>query len=46
LCMFAAFGGFGILGFIGLIMSLNGGYNLIRAIYFLTTGVAPKGGVM
>ncbi|SLM19124.1 hypothetical protein SPIRO4BDMA_50639 [uncultured spirochete] len=44
--MFATFGGFGILGFIGLIMSLNGGYNLIRAIYFLTTGVAPKGGVM
>jgi curved DNA-binding protein CbpA len=44
LCLVGFFGGvgFGILGFIGLIMFLSGGYNLIRAIYFMTTGNAPR----
>jgi hypothetical protein len=42
--IFTIFGGvgFGILGFIGLLMCLSGGYNLIRAIYFITTGNAPR----
>jgi DnaJ-class molecular chaperone len=34
--------GFGILGFIGLIMFLSGAYNLLRAIFFMTTGKAPR----
>jgi curved DNA-binding protein CbpA len=44
LCLFGLFGGvgFGIFGLIGLIMFLSGGYNLIRAIYFMTTGAAPR----
>jgi curved DNA-binding protein CbpA len=44
LCLVGLFGGvgFGILGFIGLVMFLSGGYNLIRAIYFMTTGNAPR----
>jgi len=44
LLLFGTFAGFGlgILGFIGLIMSLSGGYNLVRALYFLTTGRAPR----
>jgi DnaJ-class molecular chaperone len=44
LCLVGLFGGvgFGILGLIGLIMFLSGGYNLIRAIYFMTTGNAPR----
>jgi DnaJ-class molecular chaperone with C-terminal Zn finger domain len=44
LCLVGLFGGlgFGILGFIGLIMFLNGGYNLVRALYFMTTGNAPR----
>lgn len=43
-CLFALFGGMGlgILGFFGLIMFLSGGYNLVRAIYFMTTGNAPR----
>jgi curved DNA-binding protein CbpA len=42
--LFAAFGGvgLGILGFLGLLMFLSGGYNLVRAIYFMTTGNAPR----
>lgn len=42
--LFGAFRGvgFGILGFIGLMMFLSGAYNLVRAFYFLTTGNAPK----
>jgi curved DNA-binding protein CbpA len=44
LCIFGLFGGvgLGIMGFIGLLMFLSGGYNLIRAIYFMTTGNAPR----
>jgi len=44
LCLMALFGGvgLGILGFLGLVMFLSGVYNLIRAIYFLTTGKAPR----
>ncbi len=34
--------GFGILGFIGLMMFLSGAFNLIRAVYFMTTGNAPR----
>jgi curved DNA-binding protein CbpA len=43
-CIFALFGGvgLGILGFFGLLMLLSGGYNLVRAIYFMTTGNAPR----
>lgn len=33
--------GFGLLGFIGLLMSLSGAYNLLRALYFMTTGKTP-----
>jgi curved DNA-binding protein CbpA len=42
--LMALFGGFGfgILGLVGLIMFLSGGYNLVRAIYFMTTGNAPR----
>ena len=41
--LFALFArsGFGIIGFIGLLMFLSGAYNLIRALYFITTGNAP-----
>jgi hypothetical protein len=44
LCLFAIFGGvgFGIIGLLGLLMFLSGGYNLLRAIYFITTGNAPR----
>jgi len=44
LCLFALFGGvgFGIIGLLGLLMFLSGGYNLLRAIYFITTGNAPR----
>ncbi len=44
LCLVGLFGGlgFGILGLIGLVMFLSGAYNLIRAIYFMTTGNAPR----
>lgn len=44
LLLFGTFAGLGlgILGFIGLFMFLSGGYNLIRALYFLTTGRAPR----
>jgi curved DNA-binding protein CbpA len=34
--------GLGILGFFGLAMFLSGGYNLLRAIYFMATGKAPR----
>jgi curved DNA-binding protein CbpA len=42
--LFAAFGGvgLGIIGFLGLIMTLSGAYNLTRALYFIATGRAPK----
>jgi len=42
--IFAIFGGvgLGILGFIGLLMLISGAYNLIRALYFMTTGKAPR----
>jgi curved DNA-binding protein CbpA len=44
LSLVAIFGGLGlgIIGFFGLIMCLSSGYNLIRAIYFMTTGAAPR----
>jgi curved DNA-binding protein CbpA len=42
LCLVGLFGGFGILGFVGLLMVLSGGYNLVRALYFMTTGNAPR----
>jgi curved DNA-binding protein CbpA len=44
LVLFALFGGagFGIIGLIGLLMFLSGAYNLVRAIYFMTTGNAPR----
>jgi curved DNA-binding protein CbpA len=44
LCLVSLFGGvgFGILGFLGLLMFLSGAYNLVRAIYFMTTGNAPR----
>jgi curved DNA-binding protein CbpA len=44
LSLVAIFGGvgLGILGFFGLIMCLSSGYNLIRAIYFITTGNTPR----
>ncbi|HOX33488.1 MAG TPA: DnaJ domain-containing protein [Spirochaetales bacterium] len=40
----AAFGGMGLglMGLLGLGMFLNGGYNLVRALYFMTTGAAPR----
>jgi DnaJ-class molecular chaperone len=34
--------GFGLLGLVGLGMFLNGAYNLVRALYFMTTGNAPR----
>jgi curved DNA-binding protein CbpA len=34
--------GFGLFGFIGLIMFLSGAYNLARAIFYMTTGKAPR----
>jgi curved DNA-binding protein CbpA len=44
LVLFATFAGFGfgLLGFVGLAMFLSGAYNLLRALYFLTTGRAPR----
>jgi len=44
LCLVGLFGGmgFGILGLLGLVMFLSGGYNLLRAFYFITTGNAPR----
>jgi len=39
LCLVSFFGGF---GFLGLLMFLSGAYNLVRAIYFMTTGNAPR----
>jgi curved DNA-binding protein CbpA len=44
LSLVAIFGGvgLGIIGFFGLIMCLSSGYNLIRAIYFMTTGNTPR----
>lgn len=44
LSLVAIFGGvgLGIIGFFGLIMCLSSGYNLIRAIYFITTGNTPR----
>jgi curved DNA-binding protein CbpA len=43
LSLVAVFGGMGLglIGLIGLIMCLSSGYNLIRAIYFITTGNTP-----
>jgi curved DNA-binding protein CbpA len=43
-CLFGLFGGvgLGLLGFLGLIMCLSGGYNLVRALYFIATGNAPR----
>jgi len=46
LTLLTVFWGFGLLGFAGLIMSLNGAYNLVRAVYFLTTGAAPRTGIL
>lgn len=42
--LFATFAGvgLGLLGFLGAIMTLSGAYNLVRALYFLLTGRAPK----
>jgi curved DNA-binding protein CbpA len=42
--LFATFAGvgLGILGILGLVMMLSGAYNLIRALWFLGTGRAPK----
>lgn len=34
--------GFGLLGLLGFVMFLSGAYNLVRALYFMTTGNAPK----
>jgi DnaJ-class molecular chaperone len=43
LAMVGAFAGvgLGILGFIGLLMFLSGAWNLVRAIYYMTTGRTP-----
>jgi curved DNA-binding protein CbpA len=38
----SGFGLFGIFGLIGLFMFLSGAYNLVRALYFITTGNAPR----
>jgi DnaJ-class molecular chaperone len=45
LLLVGAFGGLGlgILGLVGFAMFLSGGYNLVRALYFITTGNAPRG---
>ncbi len=42
--LFGLFGGigFGLLGIMGFIMCLSGGYNLLRAMYFIATGNAPR----
>lgn len=42
--LFATFAGvgFGILGLLGFLMTLSGGYNLVRALYFFVTGKAPS----
>ena len=44
LCIFGLFGGigFGLIGLVGLLMFLSGGYNLVRALYFIATGKAPR----
>lgn len=44
LMIFVLFGGagFGILGIIGFCLFLSGIYNLVRALYFLVTGNAPR----
>jgi curved DNA-binding protein CbpA len=44
LALVVVFGGvgLGLLGLIGLIMCLSSAYNLLRALYFITTGNAPK----
>jgi curved DNA-binding protein CbpA len=43
-CLFGLFGGMGLglLGLLGFAMLLSGGYNLVRALYFMTTGNAPR----
>jgi len=42
--LFASFAGvgLGILGFLGLLMSISGAFNLVRALYYMTTGRAPS----
>jgi len=42
--LFATFAGvgFGFLGLIGFFLTLSGGYNLVRALYFFVTGKAPR----
>ena len=42
--LFATFAGvgFGFLGLIGFFLTLSGGYNLVRALYFFVTGKAPS----
>jgi DnaJ-class molecular chaperone len=44
LFLFTVFGGlgFGLLGLLGLGMCLTSAYNLVRAIYFMATGNAPR----
>jgi curved DNA-binding protein CbpA len=44
LVLFGSFAGvgLGILGFLGLIMVISGGYNLVRALWFILTGRAPR----
>jgi curved DNA-binding protein CbpA len=44
LSIVAIFGrmGLGLMGFFGLLLCLSSGYNLIRAVYFITTGNTPK----
>lgn len=44
LCLFGLFGGvgLGLLGLLGFVMFLSGGYNLVRALYFIATGNAPR----
>lgn len=44
LVLFGSFAGvgLGILGFLGLLMFLSGAYNLLRALWFIVTGRAPR----
>jgi hypothetical protein len=42
LLLIRGFGGFGLFGLLGLVMLLSGAYNLIRALYFMATGNAPR----
>jgi curved DNA-binding protein CbpA len=44
LVLLRGFGGFGLglFGLAGLVMLLSGAYNLVRALYFLATGNAPR----